>query len=234
MDGQKNARLTHPAEPEAEQTSSGPRFARFVAAIAANPPRQVQLLEEVPRFPMWQASSAKAAPPVPSPIKVRSGPSAAMPWFGIGCWALFSMALVASLLHWPDRDTADDVIGVRSDRAQQRAVFSHTREAADYGSANQLEMPPPSEGSALPFAATMARRYPDMRSATRRVAEEVVAVREPAASDPHSRVAAVPPRPRLKPPINHVASATPFQCGELAGRREDQIETIGCSVSDSQ
>jgi hypothetical protein len=85
MDGQENARLTRPVEPEAEQRSSGPRFARFVAAIEANPPPQAQLLKEPPWSLFQQAPSAKAAPTVG---RVR------------GCYGSASAARRCSLWLW--------------------------------------------------------------------------------------------------------------------------------------
>ena len=214
MDGDKSARLTRPAEPEAEQASSGPRFARFVAAIEANPPPQAQLIKEPPRSVIQQAPSVKAAPTVPPPITARSGAGAGMLWFGMGSSAVFGLALVASLFQWPDRGGADRGIGVRSDAIQHLAVLSGAREDPGHGKVNRLERRPLSERSAVPLVAATAGSHLDTRSAPRRVPEEALGVAEPVASDPDSRVSGVPPRPRLKPPINHMTAAAPHSAAE--------------------
>jgi hypothetical protein len=213
MDGQENARLTRSVEPEAEQTSSGPRFARFVAAIEAFPPPQAQLLKEPRRSVLQQAPSAKATPSVSPPITARSGAGARMLRFGIGSLAVFGLALVASLFQWPDRDVADRVIGARSDSIQHRTVLSGTREDADHDTVNQLKRRPLPKSSAVPLAA-VAGSHLDTRPAPRRVADGVLGVAEPVASDPDSRVSGVPPRPRLKPPINHMTAAAPHDGAE--------------------
>ena len=213
MDGQENACLTRSVEPEAEQTLSGPRFARFVAAIETNPAAQAQLLREPPRSVLQQAPSAKAAPAVPPPITAGGGAGARMLWFGIGSSAVFGLALVANLFQWPDRDAADRGIGVLSDPIQHLAVLSGTQEGAGHGKVNQLEGRPLSERFAVSSAAT-AGSHLDTRPAPRRVPEEVLGGAEPVVSDPDSRVSGVPPRPRLKPPINHMTAAAPHSAAE--------------------
>jgi hypothetical protein len=200
-----------PAEPEAERTSSGPRFDWFVAAIEANPPPRAQLLEELPWSQFQPAPRAKAAPTVPPPIKARSRNGSAMLWLGSSS-ALFCMALAASLFQWPDRGAADRGIGVRSDPIQHRTAFSHARETADDGNVNQLERRSSSEGL-VPLVATTAGRYMDTRPAPEQVAEEAL-VAEPVARDSDRRVSGIPPRPRLKPPINHMTTAAPHSAAE--------------------
>jgi hypothetical protein len=109
------ARVAQPSdegvgEADAGWASRGPRFARFAAAMEADPASQDQL------FPRSQRRIRTADPVISSP-RIR--------WLGIGSWALFCAALFVSLLLRPDR------VSFQLDQIQPRAVVSDVRPMAD-------------------------------------------------------------------------------------------------------
>jgi hypothetical protein len=94
----------------------GPRFARFAAAMEANPASQDQL------FPRSQRRIRPAEP---------VNRSSRIEWLGIGSWALLCAALLVSLLLRPDRDAVDRGIGLQADHTLQPAIVSDVSAAAD-------------------------------------------------------------------------------------------------------
>lgn len=241
MNSYQRSRTIRPIEPTAEQNSSVPRFARFVAAIEATPPPQAQLLEELP--PRSPSPLQSALPETTSTVcrpteawsrlvdRARSHPK--ILWLGIDSWMLFCAALFVSLLPSQDRAVYDHGADIRSDQIQDRATSSEVLEAADRSQAESMPTTDdvlPSEGQE---AASAVRPPLDARSAPQE-AEARLEETDPVASDVDGRVPKVPPLPRLKPPIDHVAGR-PLVPARRASERPSgsQIETIGCSVSSS-
>jgi hypothetical protein len=108
------ARVTQPSEEgvgeaDAGSASRGPRFARFAAAMEADPASQDQL------FPRSQRRIRPADP-------VNTSPR--IQWLGIGSWALFCAALLVSLLLRPDR------VSLPLDQIHPRALVSDVRPLA--------------------------------------------------------------------------------------------------------
>jgi hypothetical protein len=214
MDGQKNARFTRPIEPEAERTSNGPRFARFVAAIEATPPPQAQLPEELPpRSPSPLQSS------LPETTATVCGPTEAWPRLvdrarshpkilrlGVGSWMLFCAALFVSLLPSQDRAVYDHGADIRSDQIQDRATSSEVLDGADRSQAESM----PTTDDVLPSerqeAASEIRPPLDASPARPKAAEARLEEADSVASGADDRLPKFPPLPRLKPPINDVAA----------------------------
>ena len=239
MDGQKNARLTRPTEPEAERTSCGPRFARFVAAIEAAPPPQAQLLEE--RLPRSPSPLQSALPETTAFVcgstealsrlvdRARSHPK--ILWLGIGSWMLFCAAFFVSLLPSQDRAVYDHGADVRSDQIRNRATSGVVLQGADRSQAESMLTTDdvlPSDGQE---AASTVRPPLDSSSTRPGAADARLEEADPVASGADDRVPKFPPLPRLKPPINYVAAPPLIPARNSLG--ENQIETIGCSVSTS-
>jgi hypothetical protein len=108
------ARVAQPSdegvgEADAGWASRGPRFARFAAAMEADPGSQDQL------FPRSQRR-IRTADPVISSARIR--------WLGIGSWALFCAALFVSLLLRPDR------VSFQLDQIHPRVLVSDVRSPA--------------------------------------------------------------------------------------------------------
>jgi hypothetical protein len=97
-------------QPDVERASSGPRFARFAAAMDASPASQDQLFARSPR---------RIRPPEP----VHT--SSLTQWLGIGSWALFCAALFVSLLLRPDR------VSLQLDQIQPQALVRDIRPLTD-------------------------------------------------------------------------------------------------------
>jgi hypothetical protein len=89
-------------EADAGWASRGPRFARFAAALEADPPSQDQLLDGHCRSQRRQHPTAASASrplrrvriPTADPVKSLTG----IQWLGVGSWAFFCVALFVSLL----------------------------------------------------------------------------------------------------------------------------------------
>jgi hypothetical protein len=96
-------------EADAGRAPRGPPFARFAAAMAADPALQDQL------FPRSQRRIRPAEP---------DNTSSRIHWLGIGSWALFCAALFVTLLLRPDRDAVDRGIALQADHTLRRAIVS--------------------------------------------------------------------------------------------------------------
>jgi hypothetical protein len=216
VDGMKNARLTRPIEPEAERTSSGPRFVRFGAAIEATPPPQAQLLEELlPLSPSpLQSALPETTGPVCGPTKTRSrladrGRShPKILWLGIGSWMLFCAAFFVSLLPSQDRTAYDHGAHIRSAEIRKQATSGVVLQGA--GRSQTESMPTtdevlPSDGQ----EAASAVRPPLDASSARPEAADARLREADLASGADDRVPKFPPLPRLKPLIDLRGSPTP-------------------------
>jgi hypothetical protein len=198
-------------EPDGERASNGLRFARFAAAMEADPTPQDQLLERSPRTRRRTRLSAVAASAL-RPLK-DAGSDTADPirspagfrWLGIGSWALLCAALFVSLLLRPDRDAGT---GLRSDRVQQhRPTVSDVRPAAD---------PAPTIGKLLLSSdqevrstAPAADADPRASPAPQPTAEASFEDADPPAKDGDGQVLESLALPRLKPPINRATATAP-------------------------
>jgi hypothetical protein len=132
-------------EADAGWVSRGPRFARFAAAMEANPASQDQL------FPRSQRRGDSMATSSTRPLRrvrsltadqVKSLPG--IQWLGIGSWAFFCVALFVSLLPHPGRDAVDRGTGLQADHTLQRAIVSGVPPAAD-----PIPLPSDSRGFAM-------------------------------------------------------------------------------------
>jgi hypothetical protein len=215
MDGQQNARLSRPTEPETEteRTLSGPCFGRFAAAIEAAPPPQAQLLEELlPRSP----SPLQSALPVTTVFvrgsteawsclvdRARSHPK--ILWLGIGGWMLFCAVFFVSLLPSQDGAVYDHGVDIQLDQIQNRATSGLVLQGADRSETELM----PTMGDVLPSdgqdAASAVRPPLDASSSRPGAAEARLGEADPVASGADDRAPKFSPLPRLKPPINHVA-----------------------------
>jgi hypothetical protein len=239
MDRQKYARLTRPGESEGEQTSRRPHFARFAAAIKANPPSQANQLEDrLPQSPspLPPASSETTSTvcrltEAPSCLVDRTRPNRKILRLGIGSWMFFCAALFVSVLLSHDRTDDDHSADIRSDRIQNRPTSSEVLEGADRSQAESMPTTDDILSSVGNEAAFTARPHLDASSAPQGAAEARLEEADPVARDAEDRVPKLAPLPRLKPPINYVAAPPLIPAWSPLG--EGQIETIGCSVSNS-
>jgi hypothetical protein len=130
------SRLAQPSdarvcEPDVERLSSGPRFARFAAAMEAAPAPQNQLLDGLSRSQRRAQPSAVAASTIHPLGNARlhtADPAKSTPgiaWLGIGSWTLFCAALFVSLLLRPDR------VSFQLDQIHPRARVSDVPPTAD-------------------------------------------------------------------------------------------------------
>jgi hypothetical protein len=111
---------------DVERTSSGPRFARFAAAMEAEAESQDQLLPRPQRRALLVTTYTiplRKGARVLTADRVKSAPG--IRWLGISSWALFCAALFISLLLRPDRAS------FQLDQIHPRALVSDVRPIAD-------------------------------------------------------------------------------------------------------
>jgi hypothetical protein len=199
-------------EPDVERAWSGPRFARFAAAMEADPTPQDQLLERLPRSRRRTRLSAVAAAtlrplkdarsdtadPIRSPAGIR--------WLGIGSWALFCAALFVSLLLRPDRDAGT---GLRLDRVQQQRPTVNDVQAAADPTPTIAELLPSNGGDVTPTTPA-ADPGSGASAAPQPTAEASLEDDDSPANDGDGQVLESLPLPRLKPPTNRATATTPW------------------------
>jgi hypothetical protein len=206
------SRLAQPSdarvcEPDVERLSSGPRFARFAAAMEADPTPQNQLLDGLSRSQRRAQPSAVAASTIHPLGDARlhtADPAKSTPgiaWLGIGSWTLFCAALFVSLLLRPDRDAFEQDVGLRSDRIQHRAIVSDVRPAADPTATSKELLP--SNGQAVISAAPAAGPDLDASPAPQRTAEADLRMLIPQPTTPMAKSSEV----YLCPGSNHLSIA---------------------------
>jgi glycosyltransferase involved in cell wall biosynthesis len=208
-------------EPVVERTSNGPRFARFVAAIEANPP-QVQLLEELlPHTPSpLQSSPSEITSRIRRAIGAwpwlvecaRSNPR--LQWLGIGCWMLFCAAFFVTVLLLQDRANYDPEVNLAPDQIKDLATSSEVLEGANR---SQAEGTPTTSDQlrSMDWQATSAVRPPlDASSEPPGAAEVRLEQADPLASKVNGQTPGGPPVPKLKPNVDHVAAAIPNSAAE--------------------
>jgi hypothetical protein len=96
-------------EADAGRASQGPRFARFAAAMEADPASRDQLFG-------WSQRRIRPAETVNTSSRIQ--------WLGIGSWALFCAALLVSLLLPPQ-------VSLELDQIHPRTLASVVRPIAD-------------------------------------------------------------------------------------------------------
>ena len=206
-----------------EPPSNAPRFARFVAAIEANPP-QVQLLEELPPHTSSPLQSA--------PLEITSRVSRAIgawPWLverarsnpkiqrlGIGCWMLFCAAFFVSVLLSQDRANYDPEVDAAPDQIKDRATSSEVLEGANR---SQAEGTPPTTKDHLRSMGgqktTSAVRPPlDASSDPPGAAEVRLEQADHLVSKVNGQTPGGTLVPKLKPQVDHVAAANPNSAAE--------------------
>jgi hypothetical protein len=200
-----------------EPPPNGPRFARFVAAIEANPP-QVQLLEELPPYTSSPLQSA------PSEITSRvCGAVGAWPWLverarsntklqwlGMGSWMLFCAAFFVSGLLSRDGANYDPEVNLAPDQIKDRATSSEVLEGANRSQAEAT----PTTSDQLRFmdwqeAPPAVRPPPDASSEPPGAAEAKLEQAHPLTSKVNGQTPGGPPVPKLKPNVDHLAAAIP-------------------------
>jgi hypothetical protein len=112
--GQSSDEGVEQADPR--RAAHGPRFARFAAAMQADPASQDQLFARSPR---------RIRPPE------RVPPVSGIQWLGIGSWAFFCVALFVSLLPPSGRDALDHGTGVQADHSLRQVVVRDVPPTAD-------------------------------------------------------------------------------------------------------
>jgi hypothetical protein len=198
-----------------EPPSNAPRFARFVAAIKANPP-QVELLEKPPHT---------SSPLQSAPLEFTSGARRAIrawPWFverarsnpkiqrlAIGCWVLFCVAFLVSVFLSQHRANYDPEVDVAPDQIKDRATSSEILESVNR---SQAEGTPPTTQVRLRSMGgqktSSAVRPPlDASSEAPAAADVRLEQADHLVSKVNDQTSGGPPVPKLKPQVDHVAAA---------------------------
>jgi hypothetical protein len=220
MNIHNNARTARSIEPHVEGASRRPQFARFVAAMEANPPQKTQMLDEVSRDQLQPAPSGAAETTVNQSSEAWARTNPKFLWLAIVSWALACAALFVSLLPWQDRDAFERSLGLRPERIQGPVTDSDAPKRADRGQRD----PTPSSQELLPtdrLEVVSARRHQLHASpAPQRAAEPRLEEDDPIPGDADAGViGGPPPLPRLKPAINRAPASIPGSDAENVGSR---------------
>jgi hypothetical protein len=193
MNSYMNARTARSIDPEVERASSGPRFVRFAATMAAEPPATGEMLDERTRAQLQHGPSAAGDFPVSRPMGARDLINPWMLWLGIGSWALLCAVLFVSLLSWQEREVLEGDFGTTSDQIQNPATVTQALRA-------ERDQPTPMLQESLPKdrREVNSESRPDLDTSSAR--QRVTEPRNEASVD--ARVPGGPPLPRFRPAMD--------------------------------